>query len=304
MRVQRHPSVGLLSAVVRMLGQMQSAFAKLGRAKAHRDTLDADVKVFRDRDPHGWNIKPTDHPSDPSLGVLTIRLEVREPTPPEWGLIVGDILTNLRAALDHTVVGHAAKRSQQPLTEQEEKKLNFPILLNQKQWLGAPAAPATATTPATPKVESAHKKLVKYLDPAVLDVIEKSQPYHNAPPEGHPLGGLNDLVNRDKHRAVQVVSYIRKRFEVEKSDVEVVWVDAPDVPMTDGSVVATLHVRRPQPRAGQQEALVPTNFHFINEYGERLDMPGLGYDADVRGVMNVLVDGVEKVLIDLQAAGC
>jgi hypothetical protein len=85
----------------------------------------------------------------------------------------------------------------------------------------------------------------------------------------------------------------------------VVNTDAPEIEMTDGAVVAVLYVRRPQWRQGQKKSrLVPANFKVFNEYGERLDLPSAGYDADVRATMNILVDRVEKVLDDLKAAGC
>ena len=87
-----------------------------------------------------------DNPGDPSQAVITYGLKVKEEPSSEWGLIVGDILTNLRAALDHAVYGHAAARQQ--LTQAQERKLQFPILTNSDQWLGAAAVPATVTTPA------------------------------------------------------------------------------------------------------------------------------------------------------------
>jgi hypothetical protein len=277
--------------------------AELSRAKVHRDVLDADVKAFRDREPHDWISSLSDHPSNPSLAVVTFRIKVKEESPSEWGLIVGDILTNLRAALDHAVVGHAAGR--QHLTEEEERKLNFPILLNSDQWLGAPAVHATPTTPAKKKVDSARKKLVNYLDTAVLDVIEKYQPYQHTPPGEHGLAVLNSLVNQDKHRAVRVVSYVHKNFDVDQADFEVVNIDAPPTPMTDGATADVLHVRRPQWKPGQKKhRLIRGEFHAFTEYGKRLDIPSAGFDADVRGTMNFLVDQVEKVLNDLKAAGC
>ncbi|MFL0288808.1 hypothetical protein ACJH6H_26555 [Mycobacterium sp. SMC-21] len=282
---------------------MDSSYAKLARAKTHLGTLDTQIKAFRKRDTHSWTFTSKDHLFQPELGVITVKLKVKEQTPAEWGLIVGDILTNLRAALDHAVVGHAAKLH--TLTEAEERKLNFPILLNKDQWLGSPAVQQTATTPAKPKVDSVQKKLVNYVDSAVLAAIETCQPYHFATPHDHPLAGLNDLVNRDKHREIQVVSYVTKALDVTKSDVEVVRTDITDAPMVDGATAAVLTVRRPLAKPGQKvHKWVPANFHMTTEYGERIMLPSLGVDNDVRGTMGVLVNGVQTTLDELKAAGC
>jgi hypothetical protein len=282
---------------------MDSAYAKFARAKVHRDLLDADVQAFRDRDPHDFPYSTSDHLFDPSLMVITYRMQVKEEPPSTWGLIVGDILTNLRASLDHAVYGHAAARNR--LTEAQEKRLQFPILCDPDQWLGTPAIAATATTPAKDKVDSAHKKLKPFLDPAVLNVIEQSQPYHHTPPGQDPLAVLNSLVNQDKHRTVRVVTYVRDEFDVEHADFEVVTIDAPPKPMTDGAIAAVLYVRRPLRRRGQEEARWhPGQFKVVNGYGERIDLPSAGFNADVRNTMSILVDRVEKVLTDLKRAGC
>jgi hypothetical protein len=173
---------------------MQSAFAKLGRAKVHRDVLDADVEAYRDREPHDFTYKTSNHLFDESQALLTYRLRVKEEPPSDWGLIVGDILTNLRAALDHAVFGHADRRM--VLTPRQEKELNYPIIPISTDW------------------PSHRNRLTQLMDPNVLNVIEQSQPYHDATPGEYPLAVLNSLVNQDKHRSVRVVSYIREKFEV------------------------------------------------------------------------------------------
>jgi hypothetical protein len=63
---------------------MQSAFAKLGRAKVHRDVLDADVEAYRDREPHDFTYKTLDHLFDESQALLTYRLRMKEEPPSDW----------------------------------------------------------------------------------------------------------------------------------------------------------------------------------------------------------------------------
>lgn len=56
---------------------------------------------------------------------MILRLELRAPA--EWSLIIGDILTNLRASLDHAVYGQATSRRK--LNSKERASLNHPMLL-------------------------------------------------------------------------------------------------------------------------------------------------------------------------------
>src|SRR5437763_1220930 len=97
---------------------MQSAFAKLERAKALRDPLRADVEAFRARNPHDWIMRQNNCRDDESRLTISVVVQVDEEKPNNWPLVVGDILTNLRAALDHSVFGHAASRT--TLTSKQE----------------------------------------------------------------------------------------------------------------------------------------------------------------------------------------
>ena len=82
---------------------MYSAFAKLGRAKVHRDQLKDEVMAYREREPHGFEGRQTFDRADPNESTLTMTVHINEEMPDTWGLIIGDVLTNLRAALDHAV---------------------------------------------------------------------------------------------------------------------------------------------------------------------------------------------------------
>jgi len=172
--------------------------------------------AYRAREPHTFEGRQTFDRADLNESTLTMTVHIKEEMPDTWGLIIGDVLTNLRAALDHAVFGHAAAKTQ--LTEAQEKKLQYPVLQDSDQWLGAPAVPATASSPRKPKVDSAKKKLDPFLHVDALDVIEQSQPCHSADPHRHWLTVLNALVNRDKHRALRTVAYVNDDFTVAYSE--------------------------------------------------------------------------------------
>jgi hypothetical protein len=268
---------------------MDSAVAKLGRAQAHRDQLETEIRAFRAREPFDWPYKLSDHMFDPSLAVITYRIHIKEEMPSTWGLVIGDVLTNLRAALDHAVFGHAAACADAagtPLTNRQEKDLNFPIVTIATDW------------------PNQQGRLALLVDPAVLAVIEKWQPFNQqeVPPDWHPLAVLNALVNRDKHREVRVVSYVSEQFDVVSNDHEVVSVTAPVSEMTEGAIVAYMHIRRPLRRG--KEKLVPGNFSVVNGYTENIEIPKVGAQRSVLPIVKGLVSDVEKLLDEMKVAGC
>jgi hypothetical protein len=114
--------------------------------------------------------------------------------------------------------------------------------------LGAPAVPATASSPSKPKVDSAKKKLDPFLHVDVPDVTEQSQPYHSADPDRHRLTLLNAWVNRDRHRAVRTVAYVNEDFTVAYSEADVVSVNVLPVEMVEGAAIATAVLRKKPPQ--------------------------------------------------------
>jgi hypothetical protein len=226
---------------------------------------------------------------DPSLAVAKFRVHVKEEMPDTWPLIVGDVLTNLRAALDHAVFGHASAR--QTLTRAQERALNYPIITIATDW------------------PNARNKLVPFVDPNVLNVIEQSQPFQSTQgaPDWHSLALLNSLVNQDKHRAVRTVSYVSEQFDVNGSDLVIVDRHIPSVEMTDGAVVASLTVRRATGKPGDKPGFPgwsAKTFDVVNGFIEKIELPNVADTRPLLFVMDTFVSDVEKLLNDLQTAGC
>jgi hypothetical protein len=81
---------------------MDNAYAKLVRAQEHLAELQTAVNAHREQDlSDELSARADDYPTDPALANVTISLKLEAPL--RWSLIMGDILTNLRAALDHAV---------------------------------------------------------------------------------------------------------------------------------------------------------------------------------------------------------
>lgn len=110
-------------------------------------------------------------------------LQLDGPQPPvaEWGLVFGDGIHNLRAALDCLVWEFAHLNGEHP---QHPRRVGFPVLTAARQW--REAAQRLASVPAE-----------------LLERIRQVQPYQgNGDPELHALTVLSRLDNADKHQRV------------------------------------------------------------------------------------------------------
>lgn len=146
------------------------------KAKRYREDITIGVRHY-DAKRHGFPID----------------IVAADPLPAEWGLLLGDIATNLRAALDHSAwaIVHRGNggKDELPLRKGEASAIYFPIV----------------TTSAAQFNGDIKAKLIgaKRSD---IALVRKMQPYFgkgNA--DRHALAILNDLCTADKHRAVQPV---------------------------------------------------------------------------------------------------
>lgn len=265
------------------VGSLDSAYAKAQRAHEHLDILRASIDEYRASEPHEFVRQVENHLFQPELVVVNFRVNVKHPPPESWGLIVGDILTNLRAALDHALFGHAAAR--QSLTATQERSRQYPLILKASDWPGAQA------------------KLSPLTEPAVLQVIEDSQPFKVPKPEWHSFALLNGLVNRDKHRQVRVVSYSNEAFKITGTTGDVERIANKPCEMTDGTQVASVTLRRPLRKPGDSPNDVSVSLNVEFGYTENIELPIVAEQKSVTVVMPVLVDHVIETLDNLKAAG-
>lgn len=100
-----------------------------------------------------------------------------------WGVVTGEIVHNLRSALDLSICALAR------LTDPEDDcaDLYFPV----------------ASKPPAPEKHLSDLRMVRI--PEAVAVIGAHQPYASPRPEDHPLRVLHDLNRWDKHRVLQVV---------------------------------------------------------------------------------------------------
>lgn len=223
---------------------VRSAWIKWARAVEHQRLLARRTREFVEVD--SYEYVRTDNARDQTDPLVRMhwRLHVKQPYPEQWSVVVGDVLTNLRAALDHVLWSAVVAHSGPPAKPQ---RVQFPI------------------TSTAAKFQQPTTELESLVAPKVWEVVEAVQPFH-AGAQAHttPLEVLRWLCNVDKHRTVHVVG--RTAF-----DIAPVLVEA-SVPLTvveewrhegavqDGAVVARLKMKRPA--EGVPVDLRPTFAHL------------------------------------------
>ncbi|PPJ00189.1 hypothetical protein C5E51_35425 [Nocardia nova] len=249
---------------------------KLEHAHMHLVELNKQVREFRRSSPYEFD--PQIRHPHPTCDDVYFQIVVRSAPelPDSWPLIVGDILTNLRAALDHSVYEHI--RSKKP--DLKVNEIQFPIvdkpggMTNKKGWF----------------------------DRAVYRAINDAQPYHSDEPHWHSLAILRDLVNADKHRALLVTNYASLQFKID-TEPELTVASAKahiGAEMEAGAVVASGQFKIPEVVTDPTVVKVHTEIG----YSEVIEIPKSG--GQVRNLTDTLCDlhdATAAVLDDLKSSG-
>jgi hypothetical protein len=111
------------------LDRASAWWAKADRAQHHLRSLDRLVAEFRASEPYTVVPKPTGTP-----GRTEYRLYIHKPVPAEISTTIGDILHNLRSALDSLADGIALRGVDRPMTTKEERACVFPIKETPEQF--------------------------------------------------------------------------------------------------------------------------------------------------------------------------
>jgi len=167
-----HASGGLPDYYPRALG---GVWAKMRRAAVHYDALTDAAEAYLALPPYQITESYTD---DRKILRAVASIE----PPEELALILGDLVQNLRSALDHLAWSFARTVRDPP-----SRLTQFPIMRT------APDDFAAVTS-------------VKHIPPAVRDIMEAMQPYRKEDPVGQLIGRqlatLRELSNRDKHQVL------------------------------------------------------------------------------------------------------
>jgi hypothetical protein len=177
---------------------LDSAHEKLERADKHLVALKERVQRFENSHPYRVEMDLN------AQGVeFPVRLRVVDAAPVlAWGAIIGDVVYNLRAALDHVVWALTidGQRTYPPHpVKRPWIRTEFPIFKHEGK----------STTDAGTWKNGAPDKLWGVRQD-LHAVIEGLQPFRSRkhPPAEHPLWVLQELNNIDKHRAIPTLGLV------------------------------------------------------------------------------------------------
>ena len=86
---------------------------KLDWAAKHIETFRQTVESFQEHDPAPFAYRQEEHPQADGSVEYELYAVIREPPPRELALIIGDVVHNLRSALDHLVYTLSSREAQQ-----------------------------------------------------------------------------------------------------------------------------------------------------------------------------------------------
>jgi len=169
---------------------MESAFAKLGRAEEHLNSIDNALKVWKLHNPNmlvgHFNADRTEHHFHAGFAVA--------PDPVRWALMAGDCVHSLRSALDHCIWDIAQVEGLP-----DKRKREFPIFIHREKF--------------DAELET---KLGGITNTAVRAVITAAQPWNVAElAEYHSLWVIHELDRVDKHRTLTVVPVVPRWVDYE-----------------------------------------------------------------------------------------
>jgi len=147
---------------------------KVERAKEHALQLQSEIEAFLDRKPYQLIVE-----SEPKSGDKIYRVKVSEQPPVRWGTIIGDVVHNLRTALDYLAYQLVVANNYTP-----HKYTYFPICDSKK------------------KFEADGLKKVKDASPKAKHLIESVKPYQGG---NTALWRIHRLDIQDKHHLLFTV---------------------------------------------------------------------------------------------------
>jgi hypothetical protein len=189
---------------------LSSAHAKVSRAKVHIEALDSDIRVQTKSDitVARKNLEQGGVPTGDIVDVLNVA--PHDPLP--WGIMLGDIVSNLRAALDHIAWELAMLRCSESGTT---------LGNSQAQNVYFPLRDVAAHTPYRAGA-GLFKSDVAFFPDRAWDTVEAFQPYNRASRgELELLAVLDELSRIDKHRSIVVPERLIQ-LQVSATDTKVI----------------------------------------------------------------------------------
>lgn len=188
-------------------------FWKLDRATRHLKELEANLLAFLQ--PDCYEIVNESRPKGqvvegkPGRTILTRRVIFKD-TPPllHWGTVVGDVVHNLRSALDHVVYTISYRRN--PSEFRDDRTTAFPICNDL----------ATFHRRRRREWEPYHE--IRGIPDEAKAIIEGLQPYQRGQDDlrSDPLWILREMDDIDKHRTIHITGWSAHSIVLDITDVQ------------------------------------------------------------------------------------
>lgn len=170
-----------------MADALEGARTKVARAEEHIDGLRTEWQAFVDTDAYGIAVDL--NPQEDSVWYL-ISFRVLRPVPPRISAIAGDIVHNLRSALDYVAAEIVAHHGG------DVARSAFPLYIKAEHFKRDVRDRDERKRGPGPLNGVPH-------DSDAWGFVERNQPYNRADnPRDDALFALNYFSNRDKHRAL------------------------------------------------------------------------------------------------------
>jgi hypothetical protein len=151
------------------------------------------MNAFGDSAPYTFSDpKPNE---DQTQWVLSLRF--RRPMPLEWGVVLGEVIHDLRSALDHTIFQLTLDNSGQEL-----EGTGFPISDKPASWVSHGGKKTTDNPLGYASVCAMYR--LRGVGTGVVDYVRRLQPYASQTHHASALWALQLLWNQDKHRLLHL----------------------------------------------------------------------------------------------------
>lgn len=214
-----------------ILAKLRRAFDLRDELKEQQVHLRADRGTTRDYESRS-------NASDAACPLLHMEWRLAaapSPLPLSFAALLGDVIQNLRAALDYAAWAGATQEARR----KNGHLVSFPVLQTEsdfQRWRG---------------------KKGDWFESEVVRVIKASQPYHAPTHQLHPLKVLQVLSNHDKHRLLNVVedAHVSHGISIAPMPADYTWWTATG-PVAVGEPLATLSL--PRSTEGQAIDVAPS----------------------------------------------
>jgi hypothetical protein len=203
------------------------------RASEHAADLKAEIARFLDTNPysvaHEFDRKPLPNEFPPGMEIVGVhrwRAQTEKAIPPRISILAGDVLKELRSALDYVAWQLALGQSATP-----PQTTAFPIFASEKLY-------------ARDK-----QRFIGGIDGGAHPIFDAVQPYHAGDKATEqPLWVLHRLANDDKHKMPHVVGSLPNGITVERRPGTDFFIATTIGAFDDGDVVGSVGIiRDPNP---------------------------------------------------------